>query len=167
MENTADKKSMDKERVINVLRYAGAGLFAIGLLAPLGKTAELIIFLAAYALIGWQVLLHAAKNLVKGKVFDENFLMSIATIGAFAIGQYARRIGGNAVLSGGEAFQSLPRTAQRSISDLTRRVRTMPIWRRSRGVRWRRRSLCPAISLLSSRAKGCLWTERWRRRIRL
>ncbi|MGI6213521.1 MAG: heavy metal translocating P-type ATPase [Christensenellales bacterium] len=119
MENTADKKSMDKERVINVLRYAGAGLFAIGLLAPLGKTAELIIFLAAYALIGWQVLLHAAKNLVKGKVFDENFLMSIATIGAFAIGQYAEGVAVMLFYQVGEAFQELASDrSKRSISDL-------------------------------------------------
>ncbi|MDR0910519.1 MAG: cadmium-translocating P-type ATPase [Spirochaetaceae bacterium] len=46
------------------------------------------LFAAAYLFLGWKVLLQAAKNIVKGHVFDENFLMSIATIGAFAIGEY-------------------------------------------------------------------------------
>ena len=73
----------------------GAGLFVVGLVlgwlqipwAPLGA------YVAAYLVLGWQVLATAAKNLVKGHVFDENFLMSIATLGAFAIGEFPEAVG--------------------------------------------------------------------------
>ena len=49
-------------------------------------------FLVAYLIVGGDVLLKACKNIIKGKVFDENFLMSIATIGALAIGEYPEAV---------------------------------------------------------------------------
>ena len=58
-----------------------AGFFTAG--AP-----RLCIFIAAYLILGWDVLFTAIRNIFKGKVFDENFLMSIATIGAFILGEY-------------------------------------------------------------------------------
>jgi len=51
------------------------------------------LFLAAYLVSGWNVLAGAARNIAHGKVFDELFLMSVATIGAFVIGQYAEAVG--------------------------------------------------------------------------
>lgn len=48
----------------------------------------LAVFIAAYLVLGFDVLRSAAKNIVRGAVFDENFLMSVATLGAFLIGEY-------------------------------------------------------------------------------
>ena len=50
-------------------------------------------FVIAYLILGGKIVLQAAKNLKKGHVFDENFLMSIATLAAFAIGDFAEAVG--------------------------------------------------------------------------
>lgn len=72
---------------------SGIALFALGislriLAVQVPELAAALVFLAAYLLIGKEVLLTAVRNILKGKVFDENFLMAIASIGAFAIGEY-------------------------------------------------------------------------------
>ena len=64
---------------------AALALFAAGLMLP--QAWAWLAYLAAYALAGWPILRRAVKNLVKGRVFDENSLMSIATIGAWAVNQ--------------------------------------------------------------------------------
>ncbi len=67
----------------------GGILFVLGIFVP--KTLfipKLAVFLVSYLVIGGDVLLSAFKNILNGQVFDENFLMAIATIGAFAIGEY-------------------------------------------------------------------------------
>ena len=51
------------------------------------------LFVVSYVILGGEVVLKAVKNLFRGKVFDENFLMSIATIGAFATGEYPEAVG--------------------------------------------------------------------------
>src|SRR5690606_23270510 len=63
----------------------GTLLAAIGMFAPISGLLELSIFIIAYLMIGGDIVLRAARNIVRGQVFDENFLMAIATIGAFAI----------------------------------------------------------------------------------
>lgn len=64
----------------------GAALGVIGIFT--GGYVRLAIFLAAYLILGYDVLLTAGKNILRGKVFDENFLMGIATIGAFLLQEY-------------------------------------------------------------------------------
>ncbi len=71
----------------------GLGLFATGISLNFfaGRIPELAlagVFLAAYLLVGKEILLTAGRNILKGKIFDENFLMTIASLGAFAIGEY-------------------------------------------------------------------------------
>lgn len=68
--------------------------------------AWLIVFAAIYLAIGYDVLFRAARNIVHGKVFDENFLMIVATIGAFAIGEYAESVAVMLFYQAGEFFQS-------------------------------------------------------------
>ena len=85
----------------------GAGLFLIGLLL---QTLSLnivgnLLFISAYLLLGWNVLSTAAKNMVHGNVFDENFLMGIATLGAFAIGEAAEAAGVMLFYRIGEYFE--------------------------------------------------------------
>lgn len=71
---------------------AGAALLAAAMLLPLEGWLRLLPFLAAYLTVGGGVLMRAGRNILNGQVFDENFLMSIATIGAFAVGEYAEGV---------------------------------------------------------------------------
>lgn len=71
---------------------AGAALLVAAMLLPLEGWLRLLPFLAAYLTVGGGVLMRAGRNILNGQVFDENFLMSIATIGAFAVGEYAEGV---------------------------------------------------------------------------
>lgn len=81
--------------------------------------AELVIYLLSYLLIGYKVLLKSFRNIRNGEIFDENFLMSVATIGAFAIGQYVEGVAVMLFYQVGELVQSFTVEKSRSsISDL-------------------------------------------------
>jgi Cd2+/Zn2+-exporting ATPase len=92
--------------VQKILMGIGVVLFVVGMVFELHQWAELAIFLAAYLLIGGEVMLRALKNIAKGQIFDENFLMSVATIGAFAIGEYPEGVAVMLFYQVGEAFQN-------------------------------------------------------------
>ncbi len=77
------------------------------------------IFIVTYLFIGYDVLLRAVKNILKGKVFDENFLMTIATIGALVISQYSEAVGVMVFYQVGELFQVLAvNNSRKSIANL-------------------------------------------------
>lgn len=86
-------------------------LFAIGIIfaEPLHNTpyhiGELAVFIPAYLLSGWSVLKTAGRNILRGQIFDENFLMTIATLGAFAIHQYPEAVAVMLFFKVGELFQ--------------------------------------------------------------
>lgn len=89
------------------------------MLFPVPFVLKIAIFLAAYLLSGGDVLLRALKNIIKGEVFDENFLMSIATLGAFAIGEYPEAVMVMVLYQTGEYFQHRAvEKSKKSISDL-------------------------------------------------
>ena len=67
----------------------------------------LLLFAIPYAVIGYDILLRAAQNIIRGQVFDENFLMSIATVGAFVIGEYHEAVFVMLFYQVGELFQSI------------------------------------------------------------
>jgi Cd2+/Zn2+-exporting ATPase len=71
------------------------------------KWAEYLVFITAYLISGWKVILKAAKNIFKGKIFDENFLMTIATIGAFALDEMAEGVAVMLFYVVGELFQDI------------------------------------------------------------
>lgn len=99
--------------------YVGALLFIIGIIFDFGMPGEFIVFIISYLLVGGGVVLRALKNISKGQVFDENFLMSVATIGAFAIGEYPEGVAVMLFYQIGEAFQELAvNKSRRSISSL-------------------------------------------------
>ena len=86
----------------------GGILFVLGIFVP--KTLfipKLVIFLVSYLVIGGDVLLSAFKNILNGQVFDENFLMAIATVGAFAIGEYPEGVAVMLFYQLGELFQGI------------------------------------------------------------
>ena len=86
----------------------GGILFALGIFIP--KTLfipKFAVFLLSYFIIGGDVLFSAGKNILKGQVFDENFLMAIATVGAFAIGEYPEGVAVMLFYQLGELFQGI------------------------------------------------------------
>ncbi|QSG00337.1 cadmium-translocating P-type ATPase [Bacillus paralicheniformis] len=98
---------------------AGTVLGAAGFLLPGGTAAEWILFFLAYLIIGGDVVLRAVKNIFRGRVFDEHFLMTIATLGAFIIQQYPEGVAVMLFYQVGELFQGAAVSRSRkSISDL-------------------------------------------------
>ena len=83
-----------------------AVLFAAGSLLPLGPTVEMGVFLVCYAVIGWDIVWKAVTNILHGQVFDENFLMTIATIGALILGDHSEGVAVRLFYPVGEWFQS-------------------------------------------------------------
>ena len=117
------KKSVQDEDGNKFIRFLkenyrlviGIILFIIGMI--LDENA--IILIISYAFVGIEVLLSAVRNICKGKVFDENFLMSIATLGAIAIGQYPEGVAVMVFYEIGEMFQSYAvNRSRKSISEL-------------------------------------------------
>lgn len=89
------------------------------MIVNLDKMYEFIIFGVAYIIAGGEVLLRAFKNILRGQVFDENFLMAIATIGAFAIGEFPEGVAVMLFYEVGEMFQDYAvNKSRKSISDL-------------------------------------------------
>jgi len=104
--NDIKKESTDggESRNKGMLRFGvGLSLFVLALFQE-GKV-EFVLFFLSYLIFGYDVLLRAMKNIGKGQVFDENFLMSVSTIGAFFLGQWAEGVFVMLFYQVGEAFQ--------------------------------------------------------------
>ena len=120
-EKAAVYNDEDKKRTIRLA--VGAVVYAIGMaltvFAKLPTLAELAFLIVAYVVLGWDVVWQAVKNITRGQVFDEHFLMSVSTIGAFAIGEYPEAVAVMLFYQVGEFFQSLAvKRSRKSISDL-------------------------------------------------
>ena len=87
--------------------YIGTLLFAIALFIDKDNALRIGLYLLAYGLIGWEVLMMAWNNIIKGHVFDENFLMGLATIGALCIKEYPEAVAVMFFYRIGEFFQDL------------------------------------------------------------
>ena len=86
---------------------------------PVIDMIKLILYIFTYLLIGYNVILKALRNIVSGQVFDENFLMTIATIGAFATKEYTEAVLVMLLYQIGELFQSSAvEKSRRSITEL-------------------------------------------------
>ena len=112
------KESVFAENRKEILSVAaGAALFIAG--EVLERTmaesmAGAVLFVAAYAILGLEIVWTAVKNLTKGHVFDENFLMSVATLAAFAIGDFAEAVGVMLFYRVGEIFEDIAVSRSRS-----------------------------------------------------
>ena len=105
-----------KKEVIIII---SAILFAIALFVKMNQTLQLILMLIAYILLGKDTVLKAIKNVEKGDFFDENFLMTVATLGAIMIGEYPEAVAVMLFYEVGELFQSYAiNKSRKSIADM-------------------------------------------------
>ena len=96
-----------------------AALFVLGNLVSAGEAVRFAFFFAAFLVAGGGVLLNAVRNIRYGQIFDEEFLMTVATIGAFCIGEYPEGAAVMLFFQVGELFQSYAvNKSRRSISEL-------------------------------------------------
>ncbi|CAH0121668.1 Cadmium, zinc and cobalt-transporting ATPase [Paenibacillus sp. CECT 9249] len=111
---------MSKKEVKQLVRILIAAVgFVAALLLKLEGLAEFLLYLATYLIVGGDIIWKAVRNISRGQVFDENFLMSVATIGAFFLGEYSEGIAVMLFYQVGELFQSYAVSkSRRSISEL-------------------------------------------------
>ncbi len=110
-------------RTILIRLIAGGVLFLAGMLcahlSALPGTVSLCIFIAAYLILGYDVIAAAVRNIAHGKVFDEHFLMTVSTVGAFCIGEYPEAAAVMLLYQIGEYFESRAvQKSRRTISSL-------------------------------------------------
>lgn len=106
-----------KESIIKLI--LGIGFFLIPLIFNFSPKIELTLFIISYVLVGGEIVLRAVKNISRGQVFDENFLMTIATLGAFSIKEYPEAVAVMIFYQVGELFQDIAvNKSRKSIADL-------------------------------------------------
>ncbi|EKQ56772.1 MULTISPECIES: heavy metal translocating P-type ATPase [unclassified Clostridium] len=119
LKNKAEEVAEENNKSEIIRLIIGAIIFGIATVMKLSNPMELLLYLTSYILIGGEVILGAFRNIIKGQVFDENFLMSIATIGAFAIGEYPEGVAVMLFYQIGEMFQDMAvNRSRKSISAL-------------------------------------------------
>lgn len=111
---------MTKKQKKMLARIIAAGVLLIAVsLIPLQGLWRLPLFLIPYFVVGWDVLWKAVRNIAHGQVFDENFLMCIATVGALVLGEYSEAVGVMLFYQVGELFQNYAvGKSRRSIAQL-------------------------------------------------
>ncbi len=95
-----------KQKRMLVRILAGGICFGATFFLPLSGVARLLSYLVPFFIVGWDVLWRALRHIARGQVFDENFLMSLATIGAFCTGEYPEAVAVMLFYQVGEWFQS-------------------------------------------------------------
>lgn len=93
-----------KKRAIKIL--VSLLLFIVAMCVKFESNITNCIFILSYIIVGYEILRKAVRNIVRGKVFDENFLMSVATLGAFGIGEFPEAVAVMLFYQIGELFQS-------------------------------------------------------------
>ena len=116
-----------EERTDRIQIIAGAALFLTGIAlkqAGISDPASTVAFVLSYIILGGKILLEAARNISRGQIFDENFLMGIATLGAFAIQEYPEAVGVMLFYRIGEYFEH--KAVERSRSQIMEAVDLRP-----------------------------------------
>ena len=119
----ANESYNNEDKKLTVRLAIGAAIYAIGMaltvFAEVPLPIELAFLIVSYVILGGDVVWQAVRNISKGRVFDEHFLMSVSTIGAFVIGEYPEAVAVMLFYQVGEFFQSLAvKRSRKSISDL-------------------------------------------------
>ncbi|MBR1625457.1 MAG: heavy metal translocating P-type ATPase, partial [Clostridia bacterium] len=104
---------------IIVATLVGVASYITYRLTELPVWAEILLFVAPYLVVGYDVILSAGKNIIHGQVFNEKFLMVVATVGAFVIREYPEAMAVMILYQAGELFQSIAvGKSRKSISSL-------------------------------------------------
>ena len=99
---------MDKEQKTDLIKILlSAVFFVASLIIPTEGTVRIMLFLIPYLIVGYEVLWSAIKNILQGELFDENFLMALASVGAICIGEYPEAVAVMLFYGVGELFQSI------------------------------------------------------------
>lgn len=111
---------MTKGQKKDLGKIIGAGVLLVAASAlPTEGWLRLALFLVPYLLVGGEVLLSAIRNIARGQVFDENFLMALATVGAFLVGEYPEAVAVMLFYQVGELFQGYAvNRSRKSITEL-------------------------------------------------
>mgnify|MGYP000656204534 CR=1 FL=1 len=110
---------IDNVENIKRLLIIGGLIYLAAIILPVNKAIKIVLFTISYFIVGKDVLINAYKNIRSGEFFDENFLMGIATIGAFIVGEYAEAVAVMLFYQVGELFQEMAvNKSRKSISDL-------------------------------------------------
>jgi len=129
-ENTGHDHAHDHSRAHDegekplIARFiAGVVVFGIGIILSrffsVNRYIHTAIFVVSYLIFGGEIVLHALRNIARGQIFDENFLMTVATVGAFATGDYPEAVAVMLFYQVGEYFQGLAvRRSKQSITGL-------------------------------------------------
>lgn len=116
--HTHDHGAENTKKLIGRLAV-GTIVAAVGFIAPLTGIMEFFLFFVAYLIVGGDILYRAIKNILRGQVFDEHFLMAIATLGAFAIKEYPEGVAVMLFYQIGELFQGIAvNRSRKSITSL-------------------------------------------------
>ena len=111
--------NIDNVENIKKLLIIGGLIYLFAIILPVNKYVKIILFVISYFIVGKDVLVSAYKNIRAGEFFDENFLMGIATIGAFLVGEYTEAVAVMLFYQVGELFQEMAvNKSRKSISDL-------------------------------------------------
>ena len=114
-----DHSKVLSSKVKIILMVVAFVVFLVPTIFTLNPILELVLYIIAYLLVGLEILYKSLKNILKGEVFDENFLMSIATIVAFGIGEYQEAFGVMFFYQIGEALQDYAvNKSRKSISSM-------------------------------------------------
>ena len=99
---------MSRKHKKRLARIIVAAIF-LGVIAflPISEKIKAVLYLLPYLIVGWDILWKAVRNIARGQIFDENFLMSLATVGAFALGDYLEAAAVMLFYQIGELFQSI------------------------------------------------------------
>jgi len=103
--NEEEEEGVNKKEIIRLV--VGGAIFAVGIIFNFQNWLELTIFIISYIIVGGDVVLRAIKGIARGQVFSEHFLMSIATIGAFFVGEYPEGVAVMLFYLVGELFQDM------------------------------------------------------------
>lgn len=117
------KDDEDDSKKMTIRLITGAVIFAVGIIlsefVKVSLPVQLVFLVTAYIILGGDVVMRAVKNIAKGRVFDENFLMSLSTVGAFIIGEYPEAVAVMLFYQVGEFFQEMSvKRSRKSIADL-------------------------------------------------
>ena len=119
LEGESNKKDIFSYVKENIRLIVGTIVFIAAVVLESNVAISVILFIISYLIIGKDVLITAGRNILRGEVFDENFLMAIATLGAFIIGSYPEAVAVMLFFEIGEAFQGYAvERSRKSISSL-------------------------------------------------